>query len=59
MILHIISWSLLSVAAASAVYYYLRWNDSDEDWLHRMGECTHSKESCGEDQRTENSQAGS
>lgn len=37
---------LLAVAVAMAVLWSLRWNDSDEEWLHRHGECTHSKRIC-------------
>ncbi|HUC25777.1 MAG TPA: hypothetical protein VMA73_23970 [Streptosporangiaceae bacterium] len=27
-------------------YAGIRWNASDEEWLHRTGECSHSHKGC-------------
>jgi hypothetical protein len=50
-ILHALSWALLGASGAWALFYSLRWNDSDENWLHRHGECTHSRKSCDDPER--------
>ena len=38
--------ALLALALVWGLLYSLRWNDSDEQWLHRHGECTHSGKGC-------------
>lgn len=38
--------ALLDVSLAWGLLYSLRWNGSDERWLHRHGECTHSRKGC-------------